>query len=266
MRGRAASRPTGAWGGRLILDAGTILFVGPGGSAERHAHHAVQLVWALDGELTVTFDAPVRRRATVIPADVEHAFDATGRRIAILFVEPHGARGAALDRRARAELGAEVVEELATVPFPHLELSTADAARWCDAALAALGADEQMSPLSAVSRRAVAYVESAIDGKPQLAEAARRAGVSPTRLTHVFTREVGIPFRRFVLWTRMKQAVASTQAGHDLTQAAVDAGFSDSAHLSRTFRAMFGLSPSMVLPLAELVGDLRGGDRRPAPR
>ena len=245
-----------AWGGRLILDAGTILFVGPGGAAERHAHHAVQLVWALDGEFAVTFDAPVRRRATVIPADVEHAFDSTGRRVAILFVEPHGARGAALDRRARTELGAELVDALAEVPFPRLDLSIEDAAGWCRDVFGTLGAEEQTSPLSAVSRRAVAYVESAIDGKPQLVEAARRAGVSPTRLTHVFTREVGIPFRRFVLWTRIKQAVASTQAGLDLTQAAVDAGFSDSAHLSRTFRAMFGLSPSMVLPLAELVGSL----------
>lgn len=244
------------WGGRLILDAGTILFVGPGGAAERHAHHAVQLVWALDGDFTVTFDGPLRRRAAVIPADVEHAFDATGRQVAILFVEPHGPRGAALDRRARAELGAEVVGDLASVRFPELTLSGVEAARWCDVTLSALGADDPISPLSAVSRRAVAYVEAAIEGKPQLAEAARRAGVSPSRLTHVFTREVGIPFRRFVLWTRMKHAVAATQAGGDLTHAAIAAGFSDSAHLSRTFRSMFGLSPSLVLPLAEIVGTL----------
>ena len=238
-----------------MLDAGTILFVGPGGAADRHAHHAVQLVWALDGDFTVTLEAPARRRAALIPADVPHAFDATGRRVAILFVEPHGARGAALDRRARSELAVEVVQDLAALPFPSLELTVEDTARWCDSAMAALGADEQLSPLSVVSRRAVAYVEAAIDGKPQLAEAAHCAGVSPTRLTHVFSREVGIPFRRFVLWTRIKRAVAATQAGDDLTQAAVAAGFSDSAHLSRTFRAMFGLSPSLVLPLAELVGN-----------
>jgi AraC-like DNA-binding protein len=106
------------------------------------------------------------------------------------------------------------------------------------------------APLSAISGRAIAYVESEIGGKPVLADAARRAGVSPTRLTHVFSREVGIPFRRFVLWTRIKRAVMSTQAGHDLTRAAIDAGFSDSAHLSRTFRAMFGLSPSVILATA----------------
>ncbi len=245
-----------AWGGRLFLGAGTILFVGPGGKAERHAHHAVQVVWALDGELTVTLGDSLRRRASVIPADLPHALDASGRRVAIMLVEPNGPRGAALDRRARAELGAEVGADLASLAFPDLALSLAEAARWCDAALVALGANEQTTPLSSASRRAIAYVEGAIDGRPRLAEAARRVGVSPTRLTHVFSREVGIPFRRFVLWTRIRHAVAAIQRGDDFTQAAVAAGFSDSAHLSRTFRAMFGLSPSLVLPLVELVGVL----------
>ncbi len=259
MSGREQQRrtaPVPAWGGRLFLGAGTILFIGPGGAAERHAHHAVQLVWALDGEITLAFDEPVRRRAALIPADLPHAFDASGSRVAIMYVEPHGPRGGALDRRARVEVGAEVAADLAPVSFPALDLGVADAVAWCDGALGALGGAESAPSLSSVSRRAVEYIEAAIDGTPRLAEAARRAGISPTRLTHVFSREVGIPFRRFVLWTRMKHAVAAAQRGDDLTHAAAAAGFSDSAHLSRTFRAMFGLSPSLVLPLAELVGDL----------
>lgn len=230
------------------------MFVGPGGKADRHAHHAVQLVRALDGELEITVEAPLRRRAALIPAGAAHAFDATGLRVAIMFVEPHGARGAALDQRARQDLGAEVVERLAEIPFPRLDLAIEDATDWCDATLSALGVVDPTTALSSVSRRAIDYIEGAIDGTPQLAEAARRIGISPSRLTHVFSREVGIPFRRFVLWTRIKHAVAATQRGDDLTHAAIVAGFSDSAHLSRTFRAMFGLSPSLVLPLAELIG------------
>lgn len=226
-----------------------MVFAGPGGAAARHAHHAVQLVWSLDGELTVTFDAPVRRRATLIPAGVPHAFDATGQRVILVLVEAHGARGRALDRRARATLGAELGAELAALPAPRPE-RRADTLRWADTVLAAVAGDAAVAPLSAISRRAIAYVESEIGGKPVLADAARRARVSPTRLTHVFSREVGIPFRRFVLWTRIKRAVMSTQAGRDLTRAAIDAGFSDSAHLSRTFRAMFGLSPSVILATA----------------
>jgi AraC-like DNA-binding protein len=239
-----------AWRGRMFLDAGTIVFLGPGGVAERHAHHVVQLVWARDGQLTLTLDAPVKRRAALVPADVAHAFDATGQTIALVLVDPHAARGAALERRARHAPGQELA---LSVPFPSLDLSAADAARWCDLLLAGFGAGERPN-LSDAVRAAIAFVEDTIDGTPRLPDAARHIGLSPTRLTHLFTREVGIPFRRFVLWTRVKRAVDETRAGADLTRAAVAAGFSDSAHLSRTFRTMFGLPPSTVLPFVEIIG------------
>ena len=246
---------TTTWAGRLFLDAGAVVYIGPGGPADRHAHHAVQLVWAEDGELMVTIEQPVQRRAVLIPADVPHAFDATGRHIALLLVDPHSARGASLDRRARLVVGQDVANDLPS-RFPPRDVTAPDAARWSDAALAALGAARGEVPLSAATRRAITYIEEAIDGVPRLADAARRIGISPTRLTHVFSQEVGIPFRRFVLWTRVKRAVEESRTGADLTRAAVAAGFSDSAHLSRTFRSMFGLSPSMVLPHVEIVGSV----------
>ena len=46
-----------------------------------------------------------------------------------------------------------------------------------------------------------------------------------------------------------RQAVERTVAGSSLTTAAHEAGFSDSAHLSRTFSRMFGL-PAAALDLA----------------
>jgi AraC-like DNA-binding protein len=38
-----------------------------------------------------------------------------------------------------------------------------------------------------------------------------------------------------------------------LTEAADAAGFADSAHFSRTFRAMFGLTPSQILKRSKSV-------------
>lgn len=40
--------------------------------------------------------------------------------------------------------------------------------------------------------------------------------------------------------------------GRDLTSAAAASGFADSAHFSRVFRGMFGLTPSEVLPLLDV--------------
>jgi AraC-like DNA-binding protein len=89
---------------------------------------------------------------------------------------------------------------------------------------------------------------------------ADEVGLSPTRLTHRFTREVGIPFRALVPWLRVAAAVRAMQAARargvegSLTHAAHAAGFADAAHLTRTFRALFGLPPSLVLSRARLVG------------
>ena len=231
-----------------------MLYVGTGGAADRHAHHSVQLVWAREGRVALALDGgDVRVRAGLIAGSAPHGFDATGRWIALWQVEPHGARGAALDRRAAQSPGADLAAALAGVPAPAEGMTAAAAARWCDQVATALGA-EPAPPLSSVTRRAVAYIEGSLDGTPRLDEAAGRLGISGTRLTHLFTREVGIPFRRFVLWARIKRAVEASRAGATLTAAAAAAGFSDAAHLSRTFRAMFGLSPASFLPRVELIG------------
>jgi AraC-like DNA-binding protein len=253
------------WRGRLFIDTGMILYVGPGSTADRHAHHAVQLVWADHGHVTLSLSEPLRRRAALIPSDVPHSIDATGSMIALLLVESNGAVGAALDKRARTDLGRDVEDALVGVGFPAL-LTAEEVTGWCARALDALGARGQVSALSSLSRRAVAYIESMADGMPRLADAADHLGVSPTHLTHVFTRDVGIPFRRFVLWTRIKNAASLARAGATLTTAAVAAGFSDAAHFSRTFREMFGLSPTLVLPVAQIIATAAAKDRDRLPK
>lgn len=246
----------------MFLDAGTVLYLGPGSRTDDHAHHAVQLVWARDGALSVTRGGRARGyQATLVPSHESHALEATGT-IALLLVEPHGARGAALDRVARAQHEAEVAAALGGVGFPSATISVRAAAAWCRAAIDALAGPQPAAALSSVSRRAVAYVETHLDGVPRVADAARAIGLSASRLTHIFSSELGMPFRRFVLWSRIKRAVQAVQAGTDLTGAAFEAGFSDAAHLSRTFREMFGLPPSVILPHVELVGSWEAFEAR----
>ena len=44
-------------------------------------------------------------------------------------------------------------------------------------------------------------------------------------------------------------AIEAVMAGASWTEAAHEAGFADSAHLTRTHRRMFGIEPSAVRPL-----------------
>jgi AraC family transcriptional regulator len=75
-----------------------------------------------------------------------------------------------------------------------------------------------------------------------LADAAAHVGLSTGRARHLFVEETGLPFRTYLLWRCLMRAAELFSAGSSLTDAAHSAGFSDSSHLSRTFRRMFGIA------------------------
>ncbi|EDY87626.1 transcriptional regulator, AraC family [gamma proteobacterium HTCC5015] len=77
-------------------------------------------------------------------------------------------------------------------------------------------------------------------------ELAEVVNLSPTRFIHLFKEQTGVPIRRFRQWVRMKTVITYVADGSSLTDAALDAGFTDSAHFSRAFRNMFGITPSSV--------------------
>jgi len=52
--------------------------------------------------------------------------------------------------------------------------------------------------------------------------------------------------RQYILWSRIQRATQAVVGGMSLTDAAMEAGFSDSAHFSKSFRATFGLAPSLL--------------------
>jgi len=47
-------------------------------------------------------------------------------------------------------------------------------------------------------------------------------------------------------WLRVQQAAIEIVSGNSLSDAALAAGFSDAAHMSRTFRRMLGIPPSSL--------------------
>ena len=58
-------------------------------------------------------------------------------------------------------------------------------------------------------------------------------------------------FRRYLLWRKLSLAMSAFGRGGNLSEAAHAAGFSDSAHLTRTFYQMFGLAPSVMVGTAD---------------
>jgi AraC-like DNA-binding protein len=72
------------------------------------------------------------------------------------------------------------------------------------------------------------------------------AGLSESRLRHVFTESLGVALRPYILWLRVQRPCGELIGGASVTKAAHEAGFSDSAHLARTFRRMLGVTPTQI--------------------
>lgn len=82
---------------------------------------------------------------------------------------------------------------------------------------------------------------------------AATAGLSTTRLRHRFKQELGVSLSTFRRWNRIGVAMKLAGTGNTLTTAALEAGFASSAHFSTAFRAMFGVSPSMLIKTGLIV-------------
>ena len=95
--------------------------------------------------------------------------------------------------------------------------------------------------------KALDLLRARIRGPVRLADAAGAAALSPGRFRHLFVQETGTAFRAYVLWLRLNVAIECSMAGGSWTEAAHEAGFADSAHLTRTFKRMFGMNPATLV-------------------
>jgi AraC-like DNA-binding protein len=219
-----------------------------------HKHHAIQATLSLGGWFTIsTRDALMRDEAVIVAADTEHLFDAEGL-VATLFIEPESNIGRAV--KSRFFTGRQV----ASIPLESLDdFPGRIAAEFRhpsrdDIALANLGRDLIMSLGTGVAvdqpdlriSKVIDWISREIDGPISQSDAVAIGDLSASRFRHLFVEQTGLPFKTYVLWLRLTRAVKGYAAGATLTQAAHQAGFADSAHLSRTFRRMFGIAPASL--------------------
>jgi AraC-like DNA-binding protein len=235
-------------GGFLLLGKGT-------GVVPPHAHHAIQIVIALEGRMVVCGRDQKWREACgiVVQPDVIHSFDCRGASAAMLFVDPESSEGAWLRTALRhditvvpeARLASCVWEIRAFTEKPFESLDVQALIRHCV---------QELSPGPPPLRRldprvtdVLAAIRKSDDLRISLASAARLAFLSPSRFAHLFKQQMGLPFSRYMLWRKLTRAMVAIAAERTIAAAAHAADFADAAHLTRTFYQMVGMAPSALM-------------------
>lgn len=220
-----------------------------------HAHHAIQVVIALDGCVAICgHDGEWREtRGLMVRPDAEHSFDCNAASGVMMFVDPESSEGAWLATSlkqditmiADARLDALVPELRAFAERPDESDDVAALIRRCI---------QDLRPGLAPARRMDSRVTTVIEAirasddlRMSLDHAADKACLSSTRFAHLFKEQVGLPFSRYMLWRKLTRAMVAIASEDTIAAAAHAADFADAAHLTRTFYQMFGMAPSALM-------------------
>lgn len=236
---------------RICLMNGRVLYIGRLPNLAEHRQAAGLLCLGLERPFRLLAQGKVylTRSAVVLP-QVMHALEPDGGLCAFLLVDPDhrefdrlrsygaGAEHDGLATNLRQE--AELMQKLQ--PIAGYSGEELPAAAWQNLCLGnATG--------HSFDHRLRIVIEELLRNSPEsipIEHLAELAGISPSRLAHLFKEHVGIPIRMFRAWARLKAAALLLKEGANLTEAAHGAGFYDSAHFTHTFRENFGLPPSAI--------------------
>lgn len=220
-----------------------------------HAHHAIQIVIALDGNAAICGGDGEWHEAAgiVVRPDAEHSFDCNGALGVMVFVDPESSEGAWLSTSLR--------QDITIVPNTRLDSIVPELRRFAEqpdesADIAALvrRCIHSLRPGLAPIRRLDSRVTTVLDAirasddlRMSLDQAADKACLSSTRFAHLFRDQVGLPFSRYMLWRKLTRAMVAIASEGTIAAAAHAADFADAAHLTRTFYQMVGMAPSVLM-------------------
>ncbi len=221
------------WTGKIVLGEACALFVGSGGRTPMHRHLAYKIVIGLDRLIEIVDGDGGRRSGRVLPVlpgDL-HQVLADDARVGLYYADsgvfPNSSLPGSRAIRAlvslcrRLDSGDEAtIRSLRTVPM-------LDGSCFADSRVTAVVG--QMRRPENTSLEAIAS----------------KVGLSHSRFSHLFTSTVGGAPARYRRWRRLWIAAELLGQGERIVDAALEAGFSDSAHLTRTFVEMLGITPGL---------------------
>jgi AraC family transcriptional regulator len=255
VAGASTAQPDARW---YLWEGGFLVLAQAGGEVPPHAHHAIQIFLALDGAAAIRTSGGTtgewrEGRGILVRPDVEHSFNARGASGALLFVDPESSEGVWLQ--------SVLAEDITFAPAARLEKCLAELRSFCERPLESMDAGDLVRHCvqafcagAPPSRRLdprvtklLAKLRDADDLRLSLDAAARAVHLSPGRFAHLFKEQLGLPFKRYLLWRKLMRAMLAIGRESSMAEAAHASDFADAAHLTRTFHQMFGIPPSVMM-------------------
>lgn len=227
------------WNGAVVFGDCWVGYLGGTDQNSSHAHSATQLAIGISDEVAITFsDGTVQGRVLFIAPGVRHMAQEMHGQVMFLYLSPQ----THLSRALLARFGSAGVASL-DAALPETLFSVSDFAGIIVELSYKLCVEQPL--LDFRLEAALNFLKNNVGGTGNIiARAAHAAGLSEPRLRALAKNLLGVSLSQWLLWRKLELAATAIAAGLPLAAAAAEGGFADQAHLSRTMRGMFGVTPT----------------------
>ena len=233
----------------FVVGDGWAAYAGPHADHSSHAHVAIQLAVARSGSVRVILDdgRALSGRALIIGPRVRHRMTDDGGSAKLFYLETHtllASRILTLVAPAGAAVAPPLVTDLLSLEAPPASVIAG--------LMAGLGVEEtRLDPR--LENALLAASKDPASGA--IGRAALTVGLSPARLRALAQAQMQAPLSQWLLWRKLQRAGREMAAGVGLAEAAVAGGFADQAHLNRTTKRMFGVTPLQASSAVRAAGN-----------
>ena len=212
-----------------------------------HRHMAAHIIISANGKMCVTSgEAEYLCHGVMIPSGASHKIDTYGNAV-LVFLYDCTTNIAKQIRTIRC-IPEEYCRKIMTSYTSLEQAYTADNyCRFEKLVMKELGFTDCISFVNderIVS--AMKYIRSACFENLSCNMVADAVHLSQSRFSHLFREQVGMTFSAYLIYQRIMHVYTQLLQGKTITDAALEAGFSSSAHFADVNRRIFGLSASTI--------------------
>jgi len=224
----------------ILIDAGY-------NDPAEHRHLAAHVIISKGGTLQVSSaGTEIACCGILIPPGVPHRID-TGAAPALVFLfdsTTNTARNIQTLQAIPRERCSIILERF----HAFEEHQTADhSAALEQSVLACIGVSQTVSGVTdGRIRDAMALIRAGLSEPITCQDIATRVFLSQSRFSHLFLQQAGMTFSAYLICQRLLYVYARLCGGCSITEAALEAGFSSSAHFAAVNRRVFGLPASRI--------------------
>lgn len=230
---------------QLFITKGLAMFMGSVIDTVKHKHHALQITFALDNEFTIEVESNIiNSKAILLHSKCEHKLIGINGIQGLILIEPESVYGKIFKAYLgdslykNLDLDIEIIRSIESDIIKNLSISGI-----IDLIITHLNIPVNIKPfLDDRVLKVINLIETVDEKKISLQNLANYVSLSESRLQHLFKSQIGISIKKYLQWKRLMDGIEVVIKGKDFTFAAHEAGFSDSAHMSRVFKEMFGIN------------------------